>query len=71
MDKVLCGLKCENYGEILLAPVLLPCGHMICQQHTQLAEDQVMCSEWGIHHPNRDFVLVKRVADMIEAKLDR
>ena len=69
MEKVLNALKCVNCREILSAPVFLPCGHMICQQHTQVNNEKVVCLKCGIHHPNKEFVVIEGVADMIEARL--
>lgn len=69
MDKVLNALKCVNCREILSVPVILPCGHMICQQHIHVDDSQVMCCNCGIHHPNKEFITVKSVADMLEANL--
>lgn len=69
MDKVLNALKCVNCRVILSEPVFLPCGHMICLKHTQVEDSQVMCSDCGIHHPNIEFVVIKGVADMVEANL--
>ena len=69
MDKVLKALKCFNCREILSNPVLLSCGHMICQKDTQFDDDKVLCSECGIDHENKCFVVVKGFADLIEANL--
>lgn len=69
MDKVIDALKCVECREILSAPIFLPCGHMICKKHTQSWSEHVLCAKCGIHHPNREFVVIEGVANMIEAKL--
>lgn len=69
MEKISSALKCVNCKQILSGPVFLPCGHMICQKHTQIGDDKIVCLECGLEHPNREFVIAKAVSDIIEAKL--
>lgn len=69
MDRVFNALKCVNCREILSTPVILPCGHTICQKHTQVDDDKVICSECGIQHENKGFVVSKSVTEMINAQL--
>lgn len=66
MDKVLNALKCVNCREILSNPVMIPCGHTICEKHTQINENKIVCLECGIQH---EIVLNKSVAEMINAQL--
>lgn len=69
MDSILNALKCVNCRETLSMPVLLPCGHMICQRHTQVSETQIVCSECGVHHANKEFTVARALLQMIQAKL--
>lgn len=69
MDKIRNALKCVNCRETLISPVVLPCGHMICQSHTQSANDQLICSECGTYFPNKGFVVIKAFSDIIESEL--
>ena len=69
MDILLNSLKCVNCRKTLSSPILLPCSHMICQSHTQISDDHLLCSECGIRHPNKGFVVVQAVADMIAAQI--
>ena len=55
--------------ERLSSPVLLPCGHMICQFHTQVTDEKILCAECESYFPNKDFVVVKAVSNMIAAQL--
>lgn len=69
MNKVLNALKCVNCREVLSNPVILSCGHTVCQKHTQIDDDKVVCSECGIQHENKGFIVNKSMAEMIDAQL--
>lgn len=69
MDRVLKALKCVNCEEILRTPIILPCGHMICESHTLETNDLIICSKCGSRHPIKEFVIVEAVSDMIDAQL--
>ena len=70
MDQVLDALKCVNCRNTLSSPILLPCGHMICQFHTQVTDEQILCVECETYCPNKDFVVAKAVSKMIDAQLN-
>lgn len=69
MDLVLNALKCVDCREFLSMPVNLPCGHMICQSHTQVTDEQIICSQCGIRHQNKEFKVNEAVAVLIQAQL--
>lgn len=71
MDKVLNALKCANCTKTLASPIFLPCGHMICQEHTLVPNDTITCCECGVSHPNKGFTVAKAFADMISAEIAR
>lgn len=70
MDKIRNALKCVNCKETLSTPILLPCGHMICQSHADETQEQIICEKCGTKHRNREFAVAKAVSEMIEAQLD-
>lgn len=71
MDILLNALKCSNCGNILSKPVILPCGHTICQSHTQVRSEQIICSKCGSSHECKgDFPINKMAEDMVKAQLD-
>lgn len=70
MQKILNALKCANCRNILSSPVTLPCGHTICQEHTRVADEHIICLECGCRHENKgEFAANKALTDMIEAQL--
>ena len=69
MDQIINALKCANCREILSSPVILPCCHTICQSHTQVADEEIICAKCGSRHPNKDFLVNEIAADMIKAQL--
>ena len=69
MDQILSALKCVNCRDTLSKPVLLPCGHTICQIHTEIAEAQIICFKCGCRHFNTGFIINEAVSDMIKAQL--
>lgn len=69
MDKVLNALKCSNCRSILTSPVTLPCGHTICQSHTRVSDENIICSECESSHANKNFAVNQALANMIEAQL--
>ena len=71
MDTVLNALKCANCREILSQPVTLPCGHSICKSHTEVDQQQVICSKCGIQHSNTGFVFSEALSELITIKLNK
>ena len=71
MDQVLNALKCVNCRQILSIPILLPCGHAICQSHTQVGDEHIICGECGCRHLNKGFVVVEAFSKMIEVQLNK
>ena len=69
MDQVLEAFKCVNCRKTLSTLVFLPCGHMICQHHTQVVDEKILCAECESYFPNKDFVVAKAVSNMIAAQL--
>lgn len=71
MDKLLSAIKCPECLQTLSMPVLLPCGHVICQSHTKNKQDQVIaCASCGQSHHQKEFIVIKPLSDIIEAKID-
>ena len=70
MDTVLNALKCANCREILSQPVTLPCEHSVCKSHTEVDQQQVICSKCGIKHSNKDFFVSEALSDMIAVQLN-
>lgn len=69
MDKVINALKCFHCRDILSKPVTLPCGHTICQSHTQETNEEIICAKCGSRHPNKEFKVNEAFADLINAQL--
>ena len=74
MDQVLNSLKCANCRNILLEPVVLPCGDTICKSHIieVQADEHIICSQCGSRHSIKEggeFVVIKALANMIQAQL--
>lgn len=69
MDKILNALKCPTCSKTLSVPVLLPCGHMICQIHTQVSDEKILCPECEIYHPNKVFTIAKAFESIIDSQL--
>lgn len=71
MDKILAAIKCPTCRNILSIPILLPCGHAICKEHTDGPEKFVFCNECQINHSNNGgFVVIKMATDIISSRID-
>ena len=69
MDKVINSLKCVNCRDILSIPVILPCGHTICQSHAQVTDEQIICAKCGSRHQIKEFIVNEAVSELISAEL--
>ena len=71
MDQVLNALKCGNCMVILSMPVFLQCGHTICQSHTQVDDEEIICAKCGSRHSNTGFKVNEAMVDMLKAQLSK
>lgn len=69
MDKIQLAIKCPNCSKILSEPVMLPCGHSICQEHTNVKQKQIVCWKCGKSHENNDFPINEPLKDIIAAQV--
>lgn len=70
MNKIQAAIKCPNCSKVLAIPVGLPCGHSICQEHTNAEKDEIICQECGESHPNKSFVVNKPLMELIAAQIE-
>lgn len=68
MDKILGAIKCPSCAKILSTPVLLPCGHSLCQEH--VTEDEFTCPKCGKPHSKQAYLINEPLKDMIAAHVD-
>lgn len=69
METVLKALKCVECLKTLSEPVCLPCGHFICNSHTETDEEKVKCAKCGVSHKNKQFAVAEALVDMIKVQL--
>lgn len=69
MDKISTSLKCVFCTEILLKPVTLPCGHSICQKHTETNNERITCAQCGSNHLNKGFCVSEALEKIIASQL--
>jgi hypothetical protein len=50
MKKILSAIKCQHCKDILESPVVLPCGHSICDKHFNNHKGTIICIECEIDH---------------------
>src|SRR5579883_1831048 len=66
-------LKCSHCQSLLIRPVLLPCGHLICQEHTEKL-NHVNCQACNVRHKvlaaANSFAPVQAVEKIIERELE-
>lgn len=71
MDKIQAAIKCPNCSKTLSTPVILPCAHSICQEHTNVEEEEILCGKCGqTHSTDREFVVNQLLIDIITAQID-
>lgn len=69
MDKVQEAIKCAKCREVLSVPIILPCGHSICKKHTETDEEQILCEQCFIWHPNKGFFENKALQKIIASHI--
>lgn len=71
MNKLANAIKCVNCKNVLESPVILPCGHSICNLHSIDVKDSVFCSICQIEHTIPicgHFPANKAIAEVINAQ---
>lgn len=63
-------IKCPRCLKVLSTPVLLPCGHSLCQEHLQGVDERVKCFECDQSHPKSSILVNKPLMDMISARIE-
>lgn len=72
MDKVSKAIKCVNCKQILSSPVILPCGHSICEKHVRSAQS-IQCGKCGLEHKvpqSGRFPTNEPLSEIIETKIE-
>ena len=69
MNRIQAAIKCPNCSKVLSTPVVLPCGHSICQEHTNVDQDTILCQKCGKSHRNRDLMVNESLMEMITAQI--
>lgn len=70
MNKILAAIKCPNCSKVLSTPILLPCGHSLCQEHVKQKDKYLVCRECGKSHDNQGFLVNKPLMDIITAHIE-
>lgn len=75
MDIIKAAIKCANCNKVLSIPVVLPCGHSICREHTKNIENnkQLLCHKCGKTHKiskQQEFPVNEPLMDMINAQIE-
>lgn len=69
MDKLKAAIKCPKCQKVFSNPVLLSCGHSMCQEHISAKDEQVVCFKCDKLHINSGFVVNQVLVDIIEARI--
>lgn len=71
MDAIKTSIKCNNCQSTLSLPVLLPCGHVICKKHTEIAYEIKFCAKCGRTYSNpKQFVVIEPLSALISAQIE-
>lgn len=72
MDKICNAIKCNICKSIFESPVILPCNHSICKDHTETSEE-IKCNKCGRNHkvPNHGFPENESLAEIIAAQVHK
>lgn len=70
MNKIKSIIKCPNCFNIFTDPVVLPCGHSLCQDHINTEDEQVVCLMCKRSHRNTSFAVNQALIDLIAAQVD-
>lgn len=71
MEKISNAIKCVNCKQILSSPVLLPCYHSVCHNHS-ISGETIKCGKCDLVHripANRQFPPNEIAAQMIDAQI--
>lgn len=74
MEIIRTSIKCIECKKTLNAPVLLPCGEAVCQEHTEAKENGVYeCGCCGANHtiPDEGFGRIKALENIIKTEIEK
>lgn len=69
MNKIQSAIKCPKCSKVLSTPIILPCGHSICQEHTGVEQKQIVCEKCGRSHENIEFPINEQLMEIIDAEV--
>jgi hypothetical protein len=73
MEAISNSIKCTQCKQVLNSPVILPCGHAICQGHVESNTRENLCKICNIVHavPKNGFTKIKALEDQLKANIDK